>query len=275
MHVAHQELTSEEVNERLQGMGMILVDKLSEVTNLKKRLREVEDFEERLEDVDGMAERLQGLIEEELGIEEVERLREELERDEQTQVERTIRTVVKKSVRSIERKEDEVDELEDQIKQVFFKGLLPEEVEVDQERVKEVTDETLLDDSLREKLRQIEKEWQDEVEERFGSSDDGTASAVSYQKAQRKIKKRVTIADETGQQQEDMEDMLGQPGVIIEDGLENQKLWRKTELLEDRTEREATERLWESFKKAEEKDDWYIMFDRPPYKAVFKSPGTV
>lgn len=273
--MAHQELTSEEVNERLQGMGVILVDKMSEVNNLEKRLRKVKDFEERLEEVNGMAERLQEVIEEELGIEEVERLREELEQKEQIQVEGITRTVVKKSVRRVERKEDEVDELEEQIKQVFFKGLLPEEVEIDQESEKEVTDESLLDASLREKLCQIEKEWQDEVEDRFGSSDDGTASAVTYQKAEYKTKKRVTIVDETGQQQEDAEDMFVQTGVILEDRLEKRKIWRNTELLEEATEREVTERLWEPSKKVEEKDDWYIMFDRPPFKAVFKPPGTV
>lgn len=208
-------LTSEEVEEHLQGMGGTLVDKISEVADLKRRLREVRDFEETLEDVNGMAKRLQEAIEEELGIEEVERLKEELEQKEQIQVEGITRTVVKKSVRKTERKEDEVDELEEQIKQVFFKGLLPEEAELDQEREKEMTGE---------------------------------------------IKRRVTTVDKTGQPQEEVEDMLGQPGVILEDRLEKGR----------RTETEATERLQE----LSAKDVWYIMFDRPPYKAVFKSPGT-
>lgn len=269
IRVAEQELTSEEVNERLQGMGVTLVDeKMSEVKILQKRLREVKDFEGRLEEVDGMAERLQEIIEEELGKEEVEKLREELE--EQIQVEGVTRKVVKKSVRRMERNEDEVDELEEQIKKVFFKGLLPDEDEVKLQGEKEVVYESLLDDSLREKLRQIEMEWEDEVEERFGSPDDaGTTSAMAYQEAERRIRKRVTIVDERGQRQEDMS---VQPGVTFEDRLEKREIWRETELLEERTERDVTERLQEISQRVEDNDVWYIVFDPRP---VSKPPGTV
>ncbi|XP_026226577.1 uncharacterized protein LOC113169408 isoform X3 [Anabas testudineus] len=269
IRVAEQELTSEEVNERLQGMGVTLVDeKMSEVKILQKRLREVKDFEGRLEEVDGMAERLQEIIEEELGKEEVEKLREELE--EQIQVEGVTRKVVKKSVRRMERNEDEVDELEEQIKKVFFKGLLPDEDEVKLQGEKEVVYESLLDDSLREKLRQIEMEWEDEVEERFGSPDDaGTTSAMAYQEAERRIRKRVTIVDERGQRQEDMS---VQPGVTFEDRLEKREIWRETELLEERTERDVTERLQEISQRVEDNDVWYIVFDpRPVSKPPVKS----
>lgn len=266
MRVAEQELTSEEVIERFQGTG----------NNLEKRLRKVKDLEGRLEEVDGMAERLQKVIEEELGNEEVERLREEVEREERIQVEGVTKRVVKKSVRGIETEEDEMDELEEQIKQVFLKGLLPEEVEVKQDSENEVINESLLDDSLREKLRQIEMEWQDKLGERFRSSDDAdTTSVVTYQKVESRTKKRVTIVDERGQRQEDIEDMQVHPGVTSEERLEKREIWSKTELLEGRTERELTERLREPFKKVEDKDAWFILFDRPPYKAVFKPPGTV
>uniref|UniRef100_A0A3Q3IH89 SAB domain-containing protein n=1 Tax=Monopterus albus TaxID=43700 RepID=A0A3Q3IH89_MONAL len=227
-----------------------------------------------------MAARLQEVIEEELGEEEVDKLRKEegdLEREKQIQVERITERVVKKYVRSIETEEDEVDELEEEIKKVFLKGLLPEEGEL---RVKQeskmVKGEILLDDSLREKLLQIEKEWQDEVEERFGLWQDeveerfglpdgvGTSSVVAYQKVEHRTKKGLTTIDERGEQQEDMEDVLLQPGAISQEVLEKQKIWRKTELVEERMEREVQERS------LMDEDVWFIVFDRPPYKAAFK-----
>jgi len=273
-----QELTSEEVINRLQE-SVTLVDKLIEAEVLERRLREVRDLEERLQEVDEMAERLQEVIEEELGKEEVDKLREEeeqeLEREKQMQVESRTEKVVKKSVRMMGTKEeDEGDELEEQIKQVFLKGLLPEEeeVEVKQESEKEVTDESLL-----EKLLQIEKEWQNEVEERLGSPDViGTTPVVAVQRVERRTKKRVTIVDERGQQLGDADDMQVPAGVISEERLEKQEIWRKTELLEERTETEVTERLQaEDQSQVEDKDVGFIISDRPPYKAVFKPPGTV
>ncbi|XP_071325079.1 uncharacterized protein [Trachinotus anak] len=272
-----QELTSEEVINRLQE-SVTLVDKLIEAEVLERRLREVRDLEERLQEVDEMAERLQEVIEEELGKEEVDKLREEeeqeLEREKQMQVESRTEKVVKKSVRMMGTKEeDEGDELEEQIKQVFLKGLLPEEeeVEVKQEGEKEVTDESLL-----EKLLQIEKEWQNEVEERLGSPDViGTTPVVAVQRVERRTKKRVTIVDERGQQLGDADDMQVPAGVISEERLEKQEIWRKTELLEERTETEVTERLQaEDQSQVEDKDVGFIISDRPPYKAVFKPPVT-
>ncbi|XP_040901229.1 uncharacterized protein LOC121186532 isoform X13 [Toxotes jaculatrix] len=241
-----QELTSEEVIERLQET-VTLVDKLTEADVLERRLREVRDLEERLQEVDEVAERLQEVIEEELGKEEVDKLREE-EAALEKQVEGQIEIVVKKSVRRIETKvEDEVDELEEQIKQVFLQGLLPDEdeVEVKQESEKELTDES-----------------------RFGFPDvAGTTSVVAYQTVARATKKRVTIVDERGQQQEDT-DMQGQAGVITEERLEKREMWRKTEFLEERPETEVTET------EVEDKDVWFILFGRLPYKAVFKPPVT-
>lgn len=282
MRVAELKLTNEEVIERLQEK-VILVEKLKEADVLEKRLREVRDLEERLQEVDEVAERLHEVIEEELGKEEVMKLREEereLEQEEVKQVEDLTETVVKKSVKRVETKmEDEVDELTEQIKQVFLKGLLPEEEEeedtkVKQESVKEVTDESLLDDSLKDKLRQIEKEWRNEVEQKFGSPDVvSTTSVVAYQKVERRTKKRVTIVEDTGQQQEDMENMQIQSGIISEERLEKEKIWRRTEILE---EREITERFQaEDQSQGQDKDIWFVLFDRPPYKAVVKPPGTV
>ncbi|XP_039973220.1 uncharacterized protein LOC120783904 isoform X3 [Xiphias gladius] len=277
-----QEVTSEEVIGRLQDT-VTLVDKLIEVDVLERRLRKVRDLEERLQEMDEMAERIQEVIEEELGKEEVEKLREEeadLEKEKLIQVEDVTVRVVKKSVGKIETKEDnEVDELEEEIKQVFLKGLLSEEEEVEEVKVKEesekeVTDESLFDDSLREKLRQIEKEWHDEVKEKSGSLDViGTTSIVTYQKVEHRTKKRVTIIDERGQQQEDIEDMQIKAGVITEERLEKRQIWRETELLEERTEREVAKTLQaEDQSQVEDKDVWFILFDRPPYKAVFKPP---
>lgn len=274
--MAEQQLTSEEVIERLQET-VTLVDKLREMDNLERRLSKVRDLEERLQEVDEMAERLQEVIEEELGKEEVDQLREvvgELEQDVQAQAEAITEMVVKRSVQRIERKEDEVDELEDEIKQVFLKGLLPEEeeeedVEVKQVSKKEVTVGRLFDDGLRKE--KIENEWKIEVEERSDSSDvAGTMSVVAYQKVERRTKKRVTYVEKRGPRQKEMEDSQLQTVVLSEETI------RQTEILEDITERELTERLRPGDpSQVADKDVWFILFDCPPYKAVFKPPGKV
>lgn len=316
MLVTEQNLTNVEVIERLQET-VTMVDKLKEAVVLEKRLKEVKDLEERLQEVDEMAERLQEVIEVELGKEEVEKLKEEereLEQQQQIQAARIAENVLRKSVSTVETKEDEVDELEEQIKQVFLKGLLPEEEEVEvkqesekevteesqsddglgerqgqiekewkvvvkQESEKEVTEESLSDDSMREKLRQMEKEWTDKVMEELksGSSDVATTtSVVTYQKVERRTKKRVTIVEERGQKQEAVEDAQVQRSVMSEERLETVGTWRKTETLEEITEGEVTERRQaEDQSQVADEDIWYIVFDRPPYKAVFTPPGTV
>ncbi|XP_051813077.1 uncharacterized protein LOC110969054 isoform X3 [Acanthochromis polyacanthus] len=270
MYVKEQERITREVTERMQET-VILTDNMKEAVVLEGKLREVRNLEERLEVMDEMAVRLQLAIEKELGKEEVEKLMQEereMEQEQQMQTKRVTQTLVRKSVRKKETEEGEVDELEDQIKEVFLKGLLDEEGEevvVRQESVEEVAgDENLLDDSMREKLRQIEKEWQDEVEEKFGSPDVvGTTSVVSFQKVERRTVKKVTI-EEDGEQQ----DVQIQSGETSEERLEKQDLWRKTDLVVERTLKEATERL----QAPEFEDLWFILFDRPPYKAVFKPP---
>ncbi|XP_008294726.1 titin-like isoform X4 [Stegastes partitus] len=386
MSGAEQELTTKEVTESMQET-VILADKLNEAVVLEGKLKEVRNLEERLEVMDEMAVRLQAAIEKELGKEEVEKLRqEERELEQQKQTKRVTQTVVRTSVRKIGTEEEgEVDELEDQIKEVFLKGLLDEGEEegdveqeqqtkrvtqtvvrtsvrkigteegtgdelkdqlkgvllkglldeeeeegeklrqeegdveqeqqtkrvtqtvvrksvrkigteegagdelkdqlkgvfleglldeeeegvvVRQEREQEVTgDEGLLDESFREKLRQIEKEWQDEVEEKFGSPDVvGATSVVAYQKVERKVKKRVTIVDEREQQ-----DVQLQSGGTSEERLEKQDLWRKTDSVLERTLKEATE----TFQTPEVEDPWFVLFDRAPYKAAFKPPVLV
>ncbi|XP_070821751.1 uncharacterized protein [Chaetodon trifascialis] len=272
MYVAEQESTTEQVIERLQET-VTLIEEVTEVDVLERRLREVKDLEGRLQDMDEMAARLQEVIEEELGKEEVDKLRkevEDLEQEEQIQAEGITETVVKKSVRRIETTEDDVDELEEQIKQVFLKGLLPEEeeeeAEVKQESEKEVREESLVDDSLREKL-----DWKNKVEETSGTSDVSTTTSVAvYQKVERRIERRRVIVDESKQRQEEMEDLQVQ--AVLEERREKEVRWRKVEVQE---ERKVTERLQaQDPSQVADQDVWFKLFDRPPYKAVSKPPVT-
>ncbi|XP_028436501.1 titin-like isoform X5 [Perca flavescens] len=288
--VAEQEVTSEEDIDRQQET-VILVHKLRVVDVLERKLREVRDLEERLQEMDETAELLQEVIEEELGKEEVNRLRQEnevdmlrqgkddMEQEERMQFEGVTKTVLRKSVRTIDIKEDEMDETE-QIKHVFLKGLVPEEEdsEVKQQSEKEATDERLSDDCLREKLRQIEREWKDEVEEKLksGSSDvSSTTSVVAYQKVEHRTKKRVTIVEERGQKQNGIEKVQVQRDEMSEESLDKDGTLCKTEIREEITEREVTERLQaEDQSQVADKDVWFILFDRPPRRAVFKPPVT-
>ncbi|KAK2844434.1 hypothetical protein Q5P01_011093 [Channa striata] len=202
-----QELSREEAIKKLQE-SVTIVDQLRKVDVLERKLKEMKYLEKKLEEVDAIAEQLQYEIEVKLGKEEVEKLRKEVGDFEQKQQMEGITRVVRKSVSRIETREDEVDELEDEIKKVFLKGLLPEDEEIKQENEREVTDESLLDDSLRAKLHQIGRE-------RFGSPDDVGTTSVERRE----------------------------------------------------------ERLQEQYQ-VEDEDVWFIIFDRPPYKAVFKSPVT-
>lgn len=280
--VEEQQLTTEEVVREMRERVM-LVDAVTEVYALEERLREVRDLEERLQEMDERAERIQDVVEEELGKEVVERLREEerdLEQKLLVQGKGVTKKAVRKSVRRIDREGGEADELEEEIKEVFLKDLLSdeervavrqegegeesdldqklliqaksitkmvvrksvsrrstEEGEVDEleeqieqrEGEKEVTDESLLDDRFREKLRQMEQEWQEEV-------DDATA-AGGY--------KKVEV-------------------------LEKREIRRKTEVTEERSQREVTERS-EGQSQVEDGDVWFKLLDRPPYRP----PGTV
>lgn len=158
-----------EAIEKLQE-SVALVDMLGERDDLERRLKEVRDLEERLQEVDEMAEILQEVLEEGLGKESVDQLKGEEDEDSglQRQAEVTTQVVIKRAVQTIEMKEDDVDELEDEIKRVFFKGLLPEEEEVEgsQEGRDEAADSSLLDDDLREMLYQTETEGSLKVENR-------------------------------------------------------------------------------------------------------------
>lgn len=158
-----------EVIEKLQET-VALVDMLGERDDLERRLREVRDLEERLQEVDEMAEILQEVLEEGLGKESVDQLKGEEDEESRLQRQAVVITemVIKRAVQTTEMKEDEVDELEDEIKRVFFKGLLPkeEEVEANQEGRDEAADSSLLDDDLRKMLYQIETEGNLKVENR-------------------------------------------------------------------------------------------------------------
>lgn len=252
--LAEKQETNEEVIEKLQET-MTLVDMLRERDDLEKTLKEVRDLEERLQEVDEMAERLQDVLEEELGKEVVDKLKEE-EDEESVLKEAVVITemVKKKAVQIIEEKEDEVDELEDEIRRVFFKGLLPEEEEVDahQERRDKVMDNSLLDDDFKMRLYKIETEGNSEVEDSTGSFDlDRMALAVRYQKVEQIAKKTVTIVEKAEVMFEgdgQMQERQGEKGAV-------------------------TERLQPVGLSKADPDVWFILFDPYPYKAVFKPPG--
>ncbi|XP_068614416.1 uncharacterized protein [Brachionichthys hirsutus] len=251
IYITEQVPTREEAIERPQEM---VIDEMTEIDVLESELKE--DLEQMLQEVNEMAERLQGVAEDELGKEEVDRLREE-------ELARNItEMVLKRSVRKIETKEEEVDELEDEIRRVFLKGLLPEEGdEVKQESGKLVTDQSLSDEGLHERLWQVDKKCQKEIEEKSGSSDiAGTVSAAAYEKVERRTKKRVTIVEEIGQKQEETQDVQVQAGVMSEEGIED-RTWCQTETQGEAVKVTATSQ-------GTDKDAWFSLFDRPPYKAV-------
>lgn len=326
--VKEQQMITEEMIGRMRETVM-LVDAFTEKEILEGRLRDVRDLEERLQEIDEIAGRIQHAVEEELGEEEVEKLKQEerdMEQKQLIQAKGVTEMVVRKSVRRRvikEGEEGEVDELEEQIK--FLKDLLPEEEdivvkresekqvgkkvvetlregesnleqrqsiqsrgvtdmvvrksvrridtsegEVDdlEEQIKQVTweGEEDTDDSFREKLRGMEQEWQD-------ADVAGSAAVAGYKKVQRRTEKIVTIVQERGQQQKGMEDVQGQSGVASEEMLVREELWRKTEMVEERPQREVTEK--EGLSQARVDDVWFILLDQPPHKAGFKTPGKV
>lgn len=226
-----QEETTEEVIERLQK-SVILIDTLTEIEDLEGKLREVRDLEERLQEASKVSERIQRVIEEELGQEEVERLRAEggdLDH-----------LVLQKFQKRMETNEDDVDELEEQIKQVFLKGLVPEEeIELNH-----------LDDSFKAKVRKIEKEWQEEVQQKFDSEGVvGVTSVVTLQKVEHKGGKRVIIVDERRE---------------------------SSGTVEKQTQIEVTERFHSGNPvPVEKEDEWYLLLYRPPHQASFRPSGTV
>lgn len=251
--MAEKQETKEEVIEKLQET-MALVDMLRERDDLEKTLKEVRDLEERLQEVDEMAERIQEVLEEELGKEVVDKLKEEEDEESVLREAVVITEMVKtKAVQIIEEKEDDVDELEDEIRRVFFKGLLPEEEEVDthQERRDKVMDNSLLDDDFRRRLNQIETEGNSGVEDSIGSLDlERMAPAILYQKVEQVAKKTVTIVEKAEVMFEgdgQMQERLGVKGV--------------TETLQPVDLSQA------------DTDVWFQLFDPYPYKAVFKPPG--
>lgn len=239
--VAEKQETTEEVIEKLQET-VALVDMLRERDDLERSLREVRDLEERLQEVDERAERLQEVLEEELGKEVVDQLMEVEDKESDLRRAVVIREMVKKrAVKELE--EEEVDELEDEIKRVFLKGLLPEDEEVGahQDSRDEVTEKSLLDD-----------EGNSEVEDMTGSVDlDRMAPAIVYQKVEQMTKKTVTIVET--------------PEVMFEgDGQVQERLGERGAF---------TERLQPVDSAQADSDVWFILFDSSPYKAVFKPPG--
>ncbi|TNN78450.1 Protein 4.1 [Liparis tanakae] len=247
MHVAEQKLTSEETIERLREA--LISDKMREMEVLTRRLREVRDFEGCLQRRDEMAARLQEEIEEELGTEEMEKLREG-EGD-----------FKQEKLKQIEEEEEEEEE----------------GAEMEQESEEEVTNESLSEESCREKLHQVEKEGQDEVEEKSGPSDvTSSSSVVKYRKVDRLSKRRVTVVDERGWTQDERKDVQVQHGATLEERVEKEGTRFKMEILETITEGVVSERFQaEDQAQVADKDLWFVPFDRPPHKAVFKPPVSV
>ncbi|XP_076016727.1 uncharacterized protein LOC143008737 isoform X3 [Genypterus blacodes] len=252
-YVAEQEVTNLEIIERLKET-VTLVDKLREADVLECKLREVRVLEERLQEVDELAERIQEVIEGELGEEEVAKLREEIREEDLVQEE-------VKQVKSW-------DELEDEIKRVFLKGLLPEEEEEGHGKVRQEseTEQSLWDDTVREKLHQVDKQWQEEAEETLKSGSSVITSTVSYQRVEQRTEKGVVIV-ERRQEWKDVADEQVKPVVMSEEGLEKETDVKRLQLPERKNEQEVTEGA-----RAEEEDEdvWLVLLDRPPYKAVFK-----
>ncbi|XP_034030936.1 uncharacterized protein LOC117514535 [Thalassophryne amazonica] len=275
VYLTEQDLTTE-VIERLQET-VTFVDKWREGEVLERRLMEVRDLEERLQEVDELAERLQEVIEQELGEEEVADLRkqeEDLLHKQTKEGEAVSRMVVENTVQMMQTKEEEVDELEEQIKEVFLKDLSDEEERsLKEEREKEVTDESSVNDELSEMLHLIEREWQGagKVEQDFmpGSSD-VAAFAAGYTKVEKRAKKKVMIMDERGQQLKPITEEQVESVVLTGGSLENE-IWPNAELLAGKTEEEVTE--WHQRQsEVDNKDVWPILFDRFPRMAVFKQP---
>ncbi|XP_072769105.1 uncharacterized protein [Nerophis lumbriciformis] len=262
-----QELTDEELKERLQSMVM-MVDKLEEMEDLERRLRKVRDLEERLQEVDEMADRIQEVIEEELGEDEVAKLKEE---ELQKESETITRTVLKNSVMMVRKSKEgeEVDELEEQIKEVFLKGLSPEVDETRIESKNKAKDDSLFDENLRERLRLIEHEWQNEVGKKISSPQLISSSEVAYHMVER-TKKRVAFVDQRMQQQSDAV-KAAQTKLIAEQKLDEIRLKtiikeEKAKMVTERPEFKDTSQL------VEERDIWVMLFDRPPYTAIVKPP---
>ncbi|XP_035988332.1 titin homolog isoform X2 [Fundulus heteroclitus] len=217
---AEWEETTEQVTERLQE-SVTLIDALEEIKDLQGKLRKVRDLEERLQEAGEVTELIQRVIEEELGQEEVDRLRAE-----EGDLEQVVLQKFQKRMGTVE---GDIDELEEQIKEVFLKGLVPEEENKPDQ----------LDDSVRVKLRKLEKEWQEGVQEEFESAGAaGATSVVTLQRVEQRGGKRVTIVDERG-------------------------------VLEKQTRRVVTERLdFGNPVQAENEDEWYILLYRPPRQEV-------
>lgn len=251
--VAEKQETTEEVIEKLQET-VALVDVLRERDDLERSLREVKDLEERLQEVDERAERLQEVLEEELGREVVDQLKEVEERESDVRQAVVITEMVKKrAVKQLE--EEEVDELEDEIKRVFLKGLLPEDEEAGapQEGRDELTENSLFHDDLRKMTYQIETEGNSEVKDRTDSLDfDRRAPAAVYQKVEQSTtKKTVTIAET--------------PEMMFEG------VGQMQERLEERAA--FTERLQPVVSSQAGRDVWFILLDCSSYNAVFKQTG--
>ncbi|XP_015257378.1 PREDICTED: uncharacterized protein LOC107102539 isoform X6 [Cyprinodon variegatus] len=222
--VDKQEDTTEQVIERLQR-SVVLIDALAEMEDLEEKLKKVRDLEERLEETGEMTEKILRMVEEDLGQEEVERLKaEEGDLDQ---------VVLEKYVKRLETIDDDEDELGEQIKQVFFKGLIPvEENELNQ-----------LDDSLKEKMKKMEREWLEEVQETFDAAGvSGATSVVTLKMVEHRGEKTVTVIGE-GEKSDGNLEQLTQREVIEMPDYGN-PLQRAND------------------------DEWYLLFYRPPTQVI-------
>lgn len=292
MRESRQEQERELLIERLQE-GVVLVEKLREVEGLEERLREVKVLEVRLQEVDELEERIQEVLEEEIGREEGVEIREQQEEVLEQEVEQ-IGEVVEERLQQkqevlgevmkeiVEDKVEDVDELEEKIKEVFLKGLLPEENTLQQEEV--IEEEVKEEEEQVEIMQQVlEERWKEEVDEKEvdGLPDViSTTSVFEGCKVEWRTQKTVTIVEEI-QEEEQL-----QPERVSEERLEMKSVvleWRKSVVVEERFHQMVIrEESFQEDKKMElnvqqslidDKDNWFVLLDSSPIKAIYNPPG--
>ena len=227
-----------EVMERLQE-ALGLVDELREMEDLEDRLREVRVLEERLQEVDELAERIQEVIEEELGKEEVEKMAQEEEvQSERSQVEMEIGQKLE---------EDEVDELEEEIKLVFF-GHREVEEGFKSGMVDDTAHVVVSQRKVRKTVTVVQESWQEEAETEQASE------SVEQEKQGWKIGREIRTTS-----------MFEEEGIRKHQGF--------TILQEEGFKfpvQEVGLNIPPQESQVEDNDVWFRLFDRLPYNAVFK-----
>ncbi|XP_046884174.1 uncharacterized protein LOC124472933 isoform X15 [Hypomesus transpacificus] len=153
------------------------------------------------------------------------------------------------------------DELEEQIKEVFLKGLMP--------------------DGAQDEERQTP---QGEGRQGEGTGGISTCSVSEVKRVERRTRKRVTIVEETWRRQGEREQGQWQTskvekqeeGVVVMNlvGVVEEGTLRQEVNVEERYEEEKSmDRSMPQAQRADE-DDWFVLLDRPPYLAVPVLPAS-